>query len=173
MAKVFLERWLIGPGLRQGVHTGGREPGGPAHAGGVVQQLVKGEIEIVEGFEVLVLRLLVTPKQFADAVIMERLYAERNRDRLRSMINSVIYRDDVEPDEFIAALAEKERALIAARTKSALAAAKARGTRRCSCGPAVPVEVFGLNGTPVAGVIGAKVGLRARAHGCLYTAGHP
>lgn len=58
-----------------------------------------------------VVNLLVTPKQFADAVIMERLYAERNRDRLRSMINSVIYREDVEPDLFIAALAEKDLGL--------------------------------------------------------------
>ena len=58
-----------------------------------------------------VVNLLVTPKQFADAVIMERLYAERNRDRLRSMINSVIYREDVEPDEFISALAEKDLGL--------------------------------------------------------------
>ena len=55
-----------------------------------------------------VVNLLVTPKQFADAVIMERLYAERNRDRLRSMINSVIFRDEVEPDDFIAALLEKD-----------------------------------------------------------------
>lgn len=58
-----------------------------------------------------VINLLVTPKQFADAVIMERLYAERNRDRLRSMVNSVIFREDVEPDEFIAALAEKNLGL--------------------------------------------------------------
>ena len=58
-----------------------------------------------------VVNLLVTPKQFADAVIMERLYAERNRDRLRSMINSVIYREEVEPDEFIAALVEKDLGL--------------------------------------------------------------
>lgn len=58
-----------------------------------------------------VINLLVTPKQFADAVIMERLYAERNRDRLRSMINCVIFRDDVEPDEFIAALTEKNLGL--------------------------------------------------------------
>ena len=43
-----------------------------------------------------VVNLLVTPKQFADAVIMERMYAERNHDRLRSMINSVIFRDDVD-----------------------------------------------------------------------------
>ena len=58
-----------------------------------------------------VVNLLVTPKQFADAVIMERMYAEPNRDRLRSMINSVVYRDDLEPDEFIAALAEKDLGL--------------------------------------------------------------
>lgn len=58
-----------------------------------------------------VINLLVTPKQFADAVIMERLYAERNRDRLRSMINSVIFREDVEPDEFIEALSEKDLGL--------------------------------------------------------------
>jgi hypothetical protein len=42
---------------------------------------------------------------------MERLYAERTRDRLRSMINSVIYREDVEADDFIAALAEKDLGL--------------------------------------------------------------
>ena len=58
-----------------------------------------------------VVNLLVTPQQFADAVIMERLYAERNHDRLRSMINSVVFRDDVDPDEFIAALAEKDLGL--------------------------------------------------------------
>ena len=58
-----------------------------------------------------VINLLVTPRQFADAVIMERLYAERNRDRLRSMINSVIYREEIEPDDFIAALVEKDLGL--------------------------------------------------------------
>ena len=58
-----------------------------------------------------VINLLVTPQQFADAVIMERLYAEKNRDRLRAMVNSVIFRDGVEPDEFIAALAQKDMGL--------------------------------------------------------------
>ena len=58
-----------------------------------------------------VISLLVTPSQFADAVIMERLYAEQNRDRLRAMINSVIYRDDVEPDDFIEALTQKDLGL--------------------------------------------------------------
>jgi hypothetical protein len=54
-----------------------------------------------------VINMLVTPAQFAEAVIMERMYAERNRDRLRAMVNSVIFREDVEPDDFIAALVEK------------------------------------------------------------------
>jgi len=58
-----------------------------------------------------VINMLVTPKQFADAVIMERLYAERNRDRLRSMINSIVFRENVEPDDFIEALAEKDLGL--------------------------------------------------------------
>ena len=58
-----------------------------------------------------VINMLITPKQFADAVILERMYAERNRDRLRSMVNSVIYREDVDPGEFIAALAEKDLGL--------------------------------------------------------------
>lgn len=58
-----------------------------------------------------VINLLVTPKQFADAVIMERMYAEKNRDRLRAMINSVIYREGVEPDEFIEALVQKDMGL--------------------------------------------------------------
>jgi hypothetical protein len=57
------------------------------------------------------INLLVTPKQFADAVIMERLYAERNRDRLRSLVNSVIFREDVDPDDFIEALAQKDLGL--------------------------------------------------------------
>lgn len=58
-----------------------------------------------------VINLLVTPKQFADAVIMERMYAERNRDRLRSMINSIVFRDEVEPEDFIEALAQKDLGL--------------------------------------------------------------
>ncbi len=58
-----------------------------------------------------VISMLVTPEQFAKAVILERLYAERNHDRLRSMVNSVIYREDVDPGEFIAALAQKDLGL--------------------------------------------------------------
>ena len=58
-----------------------------------------------------VINLLVTPRQFAEAVVMERMYAEKNRDRLRAMINSIIFRGEVEPEEFIAALTEKNMGL--------------------------------------------------------------
>lgn len=58
-----------------------------------------------------VINLVVTPAQFAEAVILERKYAERSHDRLRGMINSVLFRDDVDPDEYIAALAEKDLGL--------------------------------------------------------------
>jgi hypothetical protein len=58
-----------------------------------------------------VINLLVTPRQFAEAVVMEHMYAEKNRDRLRAMINSIIFRGEVEPEEFIAALTEKNMGL--------------------------------------------------------------
>jgi hypothetical protein len=51
-----------------------------------------------------VINLLVTPEQFARTVIMERLYADRTHAYLRSMINSVIFRDEDETGEFIEAI---------------------------------------------------------------------
>ncbi|MEC5386873.1 hypothetical protein VVD49_14155 [Uliginosibacterium sp. H3] len=51
-----------------------------------------------------VINLLVTPEQFARTVIMERLYADRTHGYLRSMINSVIFRDEDETAEFIEAI---------------------------------------------------------------------
>ncbi len=64
-----------------------------------------------DGSKPSVINMLVTPQQFADAVIMERLYAEKNRDRLRAMVNSIIFRDGVDPDEFIEALVQKDMGL--------------------------------------------------------------
>lgn len=58
-----------------------------------------------------VISLVVTPAQFAEAVILERKYAERDHDRLRGMINAVVFREDADPDEYIAALAEKDLGL--------------------------------------------------------------
>ena len=61
-----------------------------------------------------VINLLITPQQFADAVIFERLYKEASHDRLRAMINSIIYRDDAEydADDFISALTEKDQGVL-------------------------------------------------------------
>lgn len=53
-----------------------------------------------------VINLLVTPEQFARAVVMEKHYGDRTHRHLRGMINSVLFRDDAEPGEFIEAIAE-------------------------------------------------------------------
>lgn len=53
-----------------------------------------------------VVNLLVTPQQFARAVIMEKLYDDRTHSHLRGMINSVLFRSDVQTADFIAALGD-------------------------------------------------------------------
>lgn len=40
-----------------------------------------------------VVNMLVTPEQFARAIVLERKYGDRTGERLRAMINAVIYRD--------------------------------------------------------------------------------
>ncbi|MDB5772243.1 MAG: hypothetical protein V7606_4597 [Burkholderiales bacterium] len=51
-----------------------------------------------------VVNLLVTPEQFARAVVMEKLYGDRTHAHLRGMINSVIFRDEDQTGEFIEAI---------------------------------------------------------------------
>jgi hypothetical protein len=53
-----------------------------------------------------VVNLLVTPEQFAQAVVMEKLYGDHSHRHLRGMINSVIFRDEEQTGEFIAAIGE-------------------------------------------------------------------
>ena len=53
-----------------------------------------------------IIGLLVTPEQFARAIILERRYADANHERLRGMINSVIFRAGSDPAEFLAAIGE-------------------------------------------------------------------
>ncbi len=50
--------------------------------------------------------LLVTPEQFAQAVVLEKRYADLSHEQLRGMINSVIFRDDADPAEFLYAISE-------------------------------------------------------------------
>ncbi|HNH25362.1 MAG TPA: hypothetical protein PK261_10260, partial [Accumulibacter sp.] len=53
-----------------------------------------------------VVNLLVSPEQFARAIVLERRYGENNHQRLHGMINSVIFRADADPGEFLAAIGE-------------------------------------------------------------------
>ena len=55
-----------------------------------------------------ILSLLITPDQFARAVVLDRLYGERSHEHLRGMFNAVIFREDADANEFIEAIAELE-----------------------------------------------------------------
>lgn len=50
--------------------------------------------------------LLVTPEQFANAVVLEKRYGDHSHEHLRGMINSVIFRQDANPAEFLYAISE-------------------------------------------------------------------
>ena len=51
-----------------------------------------------------VLNLLVTPQQFARAVVIEKQYKDLSHTHLRGMLNSVIFREDADAAEFIEAI---------------------------------------------------------------------
>ncbi|HNC51856.1 MAG TPA: hypothetical protein PLO14_06405 [Accumulibacter sp.] len=55
-----------------------------------------------------VVNLLVSPEQFARAIVLERRYGDQSHERLHGMINSVIFRPDGDPDEFLEAIGEVE-----------------------------------------------------------------
>lgn len=55
-----------------------------------------------------VINLLVTPEMFARAVVIEKQYKDLTRTHLRGMVNSVIFREDANPVEFLAAIGELE-----------------------------------------------------------------
>lgn len=52
--------------------------------------------------------LLVTPEQFAKAVVLERRYGDQTHEQLRGMINSVIFREGADPAEFLYEIGEVE-----------------------------------------------------------------
>jgi hypothetical protein len=54
------------------------------------------------------LNVLITPEQFARVIVLERLYKDMSHEHLRGMINSVIFREDADTNEFITAIAELE-----------------------------------------------------------------
>ncbi len=53
-----------------------------------------------------VINLLVTPAQFARAVVIEKLYKDLTRTHLRGMVNSIIFREDADPLEFLNAIGD-------------------------------------------------------------------
>lgn len=55
-----------------------------------------------------VINLLVSPEQFARAVVLERRYGDQSHERLHGMINSVVFRPDGDPGEFLEAIGEVE-----------------------------------------------------------------
>ncbi len=55
-----------------------------------------------------VINLLVTPAQFARAVVIEKQYRDLTRSHLRGMVNSIIFREDADPLEFLTAIGDLE-----------------------------------------------------------------
>lgn len=53
-----------------------------------------------------VVSLLVTPAQFARAVVIEKLYKDLTRTHLRGMVNAVIFREDADPLAFLTAIGD-------------------------------------------------------------------
>ena len=53
-----------------------------------------------------VINLLVTPEMFARAVVIEKQYKDLTRTHLRGMMNSIIFRSDADPVEFITAIGD-------------------------------------------------------------------
>jgi hypothetical protein len=55
-----------------------------------------------------VVNLLVSPMQFARAVVIEKQYRDLTRTHLRGMVNSIIFRGDTDPLEFLNAIGDLE-----------------------------------------------------------------
>jgi len=55
-----------------------------------------------------VVNLLVSPQQFARAVVIEKQYKDLARTHLRGMVNSVIFRPGGDPVEFLSAIGDLE-----------------------------------------------------------------
>lgn len=55
-----------------------------------------------------VINLLVSPEQFARAVVIEKQYKDLTRTHLRGMMNAIIFREDADPIEFLTAIGDLE-----------------------------------------------------------------
>ena len=55
-----------------------------------------------------VINLMVTPQQFAQAVVIEKQYKDLTHTHLRGMLNSIIFREGADPVEFMEAIGNLE-----------------------------------------------------------------
>jgi len=55
-----------------------------------------------------VINLMVTPEQFARAVVIEKQYKDLTRTHLRGMVNAIVFRDGADPLEFLNAIGALE-----------------------------------------------------------------
>ncbi len=55
-----------------------------------------------------IINLMLTPEQFARAVVIEKQYRDLTRSHLRGMMNSVIFRDGADSLEFLTAIGDLE-----------------------------------------------------------------
>lgn len=55
-----------------------------------------------------IINLIVTPAQFARAVVIEKQYKDLTRTHLRGMMNAVIFREEADPVEFLTAIGDLE-----------------------------------------------------------------
>ena len=78
----------------------------------VLEQLPAKDILAIireyDGSKESVVNLLVTPEQFARAVVIEKQYKDLTRTHLRGMMNSIIFRDDADPIAFLTAIGDLE-----------------------------------------------------------------
>lgn len=55
-----------------------------------------------------VVSLLISPAQFARAVVIEKRYKDLTRTHLRGMVNAIVFREDADPVEFLTAVGDLE-----------------------------------------------------------------
>ena len=55
-----------------------------------------------------IVNMLVTPEQFARAIVLEKKYGERTGERLRAMMNAIIHRDAEMASEYLETITDTE-----------------------------------------------------------------
>lgn len=64
-----------------------------------------------DGSRESIVNMVVTPAQFAEALILEKRYGDEGHERLRGMMNAVLYRDESMAVDYLETLGEKDEGL--------------------------------------------------------------